>query len=466
MITIGIDYLNGVSVATDPSDYEKAEWPPHPARVYTALAAAHFESSDDASERNIAERLALEWLESLPPPEIACAVGNARPLVAHFVAVNDVNTEGVLPRRRQERFFPATVLGDDSRVWMSWPTDPDKTVQSALEQLAERVSRIGHSSSFVRVHLAPSPEQGTVHWKPSERGSIQLRVPTAGLLSSLERSFLLGQRPSIGTWHTYEQRSDRDKPPAHSVFDPRLIVLRSEGRAALDLTYTARATETLRLAMMSNAPGELPEVLSGHAADGRPSERPHVAFFPLPFVEGEHADGHLMGLGIALPRELSREERFDTLAVLASRLGGRKSNFKLNLGRLGIWELKVERSEDPPLNLQSRGYTRPSKWWATVTPVVLDRYAHDEEEQAEIVATSCERIGLPIPDAVRVSKFSHFRSVPPAWEFPPMRAGKGGAQRYHVHVTLRFAAAVEGPLLIGAGRYRGYGLFRPMRERS
>ncbi len=51
-LTLGWEYLTGYAVATDPSSRERAEWPPHPARVFMALAAAWFETEPPASESN------------------------------------------------------------------------------------------------------------------------------------------------------------------------------------------------------------------------------------------------------------------------------------------------------------------------------------------------------------------------------------------------------------------------------
>ncbi len=44
-LTIGWEYLTGYAVATDPNTRERAEWPPHPARVFMAMAAAWFETA-------------------------------------------------------------------------------------------------------------------------------------------------------------------------------------------------------------------------------------------------------------------------------------------------------------------------------------------------------------------------------------------------------------------------------------
>ena len=44
----------------------------------------------------------------------------------------------------------------------------------------------------------------------------------------------------------------------------------------------------------------------------------------------------------------------------------------------------------------------------------------------------------------------------------PWLPGKSGGARQQVHALLQFDREVEGPVLIGAGRYRGYGLCKPL----
>ena len=56
MIALGIRYLTKYAVATNLAR-QPAEWPPHPGRVFMAMAASHFESGADAEELT-----ALEWL--------------------------------------------------------------------------------------------------------------------------------------------------------------------------------------------------------------------------------------------------------------------------------------------------------------------------------------------------------------------------------------------------------------------
>ncbi len=67
------------------------------------------------------------------------------------------------------------------------------------------------------------------------------------------------------------------------------------------------------------------------------------------------------------------------------------------------------------------------------------------------------RIGRP---AQRRASQLHFAPAP-AHAFPRLRR-KDGSERRHSHAILIFDEPVRGPILIGAGRYRGYGLCRPL----
>lgn len=48
MLTLGIRYLTGYAVASNVAHRDEVEWPPHPGRVFMAMAAAHFETGADS----------------------------------------------------------------------------------------------------------------------------------------------------------------------------------------------------------------------------------------------------------------------------------------------------------------------------------------------------------------------------------------------------------------------------------
>jgi CRISPR-associated protein Csb2 len=54
------------------------------------------------------------------------------------------------------------------------------------------------------------------------------------------------------------------------------------------------------------------------------------------------------------------------------------------------------------------------------------------------------------------------QGVPPSSAFAPPPARAGRPARVHFHVTLTFDQKIAGPVLLGAGRFRGYGLLAPI----
>ena len=57
-LTISLRFTTGRCVTTSVSSRDEPEWPPHPGRVFMAMAAAFFES-EEADEEKQSEREAL-----------------------------------------------------------------------------------------------------------------------------------------------------------------------------------------------------------------------------------------------------------------------------------------------------------------------------------------------------------------------------------------------------------------------
>lgn len=476
MFALRVEYLTGRSVSQEHSDRMSPEWPPHPARLYFALASAYFETGERPDERAF-----LEWLERLPPPALVASEAERRDVHIHFVPVNDARASGgrekrgkpatkeelsVLPewRKRQSRTFPAA-LPRDPVVHFVWPqAELPGNLQDAADRLAGKVSYLGHSSSLVsvrRVHTAPSPTHEPVDSAAGpDVGRFVLRVPFAGHLEALQRSYRRyiesGVRgPLPAALQAYAPAEPPDQPPrllVRPVFEGMVVFGRREG-PVLPLLAGFRAVEALRGATLSLCPEPVPEVLSGHKADGSPSERPHVAFVALPDVGHRHADGHVMGVAAVLPTHMSTDDRYTILQAL-----GRVE--KLTMGTAGVWSVARRASGPVPVALQPETWTRPARRWATVTPILLDRYPDElfGLEAETIVATACERIGLPRPVFVLLAAHSIITGVPPAKAFRIARK----EPRPMVHAVLDFPEPVPGPILLGAGRYRGWGLCRPV----
>jgi len=522
VLALGIRYLNGFVAATEPDGRGQPEWPPHPARVFMALAAAYFQTGEHVGERD-----ALRWLESLPAPALSARGAMPRKTVTQFVPVNDKAGEVTKPptaiiqsapqvtRDRQPRTFARAWLEDET-AYLIWPaTEVPATIASDLSKLCAKVSRIGHSTSLVHMWVAEADEVGFPNWIPDdERAEIHLRVVGSGTLADLERRYnatavdaygelLLAaedvvdrsrarsarerlrdefgnlppsqHRPQVSCYQGYARAEIT--MPAREVpggdFSPHPIVFGLEWRhgplAALGLPAALQVVSRWREALVAaseRASERVRALVSGHGATGAPLEEAHLALVPLAFVGHAHADGHLLGLGAFLPACLDGTERREVLRVLGQVE-------ELRLGRLGVWGLTRDMSDRPAWNLQPNAWTAypdGATHWSSVTPVAFDRHpkARDpfsyRQQVAEMVAAACTAIGLPRPREVVTTPASAHLGVPFAHAFPRLTR-KDGTERRHTHVIVIFEEPVRGPVMLGAGRYRGYGLCRPMEER-
>ncbi len=462
-----------------------------------------------------------------------------------------------MPRSRQSRAFPTVI---PLRPSGQSETDPDVTFEwrmaaglsehlPALERLCRETIRVGHSSSLVMAWT----EAGTVNedcdgWEPSDSATeLTCRIAVAGEFARLKdacradridlfadlkieiestsgkaqtaakkrfteafgESFKSSLRPpeptpaSLGVWQGYRRtgsaHGSHQQVHANSYFERDLLVLAKLDGPMLNVERTLGLTQALRAALIgTHGNAEIPAWLCGHDSDGNPTSSPHAAFLALPFVGYPHADGHLMGLAIALPKGISPAERGRWLSpLLVDQETGEAAESALKLWGQDLpdWTLQLEERPSPPLILQNETWTKPSTTWASVTPVVLDRFPKSSRtddrsewhaEVVEIIKLSCTRAGLPEPVEVDVDSTAWHVGVPRAWAktrrirsrregsttgplgdgFPSLPSKQTRPAKPQVHVWLRFDRRVCGPVLIGAGRFQGYGLCKPIEGRS
>ncbi len=509
MTTLGIRYLTGRSVASNISRPREPEWPPHPGRVFMAMASTCFETGGDEHERK-----ALEWLEQADAPVVRASDGEPRSFVETYVPVNDKlgKDSGVALRARQPRSFP-TIRPAHDCVYLIWNAEMPQHLSGALERLCSRVTRIGHSSSLVQMWLADNAERLGREWLPD--GSAfghQMRVAEPGTLAYLQKAFnkeaiehyhglvaALGDsegkeknklkkeignqfpggepivtRPRLTCWQGYASvgRRESEEEVRNGPFDPNLIVLtRKDEQRILGLETTLQLTSALRDAAMKAGGKDIPEWLTGHQPDGSPTLKPHVAFLPLPFVGAKHADGHVMGLAMAIPRKLDKEGGETRSAALRGVIGpllfhdtGEEKTIRLWRHHAWTWELEREKREYPPVSLRAKTWTGPARKWASVTPVVLHHYPKPkrEGEVQRILFQAFESAGLPTPARMGVQLVSFFEGAGHIRSMPEFTDGGENLCRYQIHVVVEFPFLVQGPVLVGRGRYRGYGLLRPV----
>ncbi len=561
-LSIGWEYLTGYSVATDPTSRERAEWPPHPGRVFMALAAAWFETGEDAAEGE-----ALRWLEALGDPGLRLPARERiaeRSHITVYVPVNDkagpaaatLQSTPAMTRGRQPRTFPRVYVGDAPCV-MHWSAATGvEEHRDALDRLCRKVTRIGHSSSLVRMWVGDAEEphdSGGERFVPDgQLADQQARSISQGMLDMLVERFGEGSRrrhaelveqidalkasrkavkgkgakerkaaideeikpleeqlsglvtrppirPTLGLWTGYRRvdstRGVQEVERTH--FDTDLLVLTQVAGPTLPVVSTLAVTRALRGAVLKRSGVQpAPQWVSGHQPDGSASDdgSGHLACIPLPFVSNEHADGHLLGMGLVFPRSVDRRDRGRVLGPLLMNSDGQPCDVELKLGQLGLWTVRKRDWTERRKTLQLETWTAHpagAKTWASVTPVVLDRFPKTDrvkdrsgwtDEVADIIAGACTRIGLPKPVSIDIDTTCWHRGGPravgkrrplrgsvgtsaPLGDGFPFYPAKGtNASRPQVHVRLEFADPVMGPILLGAGRYQGYGLCKPVNE--
>lgn len=576
MLAIAVHLLTGRYTATQFNDRNMAEWPPHPARLFSAMVAAWA----DSDEPDQAERSVLEWLENQEPPEICCGEGHKRRVVTHYVPVNDATAltrkmsgsyeaiiEGqktlllaeasrdekrihrqqralanvkakavadaakagaasgresagemrtvlqVLPENRgkQGRTYP-TVLPDEPVICFTWPgARPSELQTQVLDGLLSRVGRLGHSSSLVSCRCVSDPPDPT--WLPAVGGEMRLRVPRSGSIEALEDAYTIhkGEDPrTLPAGMVYYGKPGVQEELARSPKlggDWYVLGIKSKERLRFpNAVQTLALTRATRNALLAHGDQPCPSFISGHqdSADGvgstPPLERPHLAIVPLISAGHRYSDGAIFGLALVAPAELAEADR---LALDRALSRWRSAGMALMLparadGAPVRWEIEepsidraasgpdwLYRGLPPRRKTTTREYwCRESTTWLTVTPIALDRFPgklsskdsrvrdRAESEAAASVARACVFEGLvERPEQVQVSvrldapltglpSSPSGRQHPGRLQYPGYRTGHG-APRVCVHAELKFDEPVLGPVLVGAGRYLGYGLCLP-----
>lgn len=541
---IEVNFLTGRYVATFHNDRQRSEWPPHPARLFSTLVATWADADEpDVTEREALEWLeakgppAIAASEAVPrsvvshfvPVNDAAIVGGAwqarkaktitglldqldgelisspgeitskvsrikdrlareRDVETQISRASNTNPSSavkMLPdhRSKQERFFPS-VTPKDARVTYLWHAAAPEAVCETIDRLLGRVTRLGHPSSLVSCRV--SMESPPATHAPSDVGQ-SLRTVRRGQLAELERQYVRheGVRPRSLPYTDVRYSASAETVQPEPTLQPNtsgeLIVFEfAHNSRSFPATRTVDLATAMRGAVLKYAEDPIPEGLSGHRSDGKPTYDPHVAFLPLPYIGSEYADGRLLGLALSMPRSLGDDVRravFRAIGRWEQEDPQHPYPLRLTLGSQGVVYMTRLRGPADLAALRPRIWNRPSNRWVSATPIALPRHPGSLSEgtaaarakawkSAETgVATACVHVGLPEPLSVEVALNPFIVGAKPAKRFPSFnqngREGKP-VRRQLVHASLTFEHTIEGPLMLGAGRFMGLGLMRPM----
>lgn len=451
-------------------DEPVGEWPPSPARLFSALVAA-----DGTRERSkVTDGSELVELEQLAPPRIlADAEVETTALRPRFVVKDKADKTIVqnYPARSAAKVRPGVKLSPENPVIAYvWDENVSEETLARLRLRAARIGYLGCADSPVQVTVTndATPER-LAEWLPGSLSGKGLPVPYMGFTEALDYAFdewssgRAMRRSWIRTTRERYAPLTQDKP-ANSTnatviwleFDRRV-----SGRRALTVTQTLRAAV---LDLYDRISGEskpaglrAPWYLHGHSIPDDVTPPYQIArFLPLSNVGHTHSDGTIHGAAIWLPAvtpaEVVERVREVTYRLARERLRGRGIDVVASVrasGRSGKSSTRPER------------WSGPAKRWFSATPVVVQRGGRNGPDSAAICKWF-EDAGHPQPVEIRTSPVP---TAPGVVHLRPREVHRTGKERYpYLWMDIRFAHPEEGPICVGRSRSFGMGLFAPKKD--
>ena len=463
MLAVSVELLHG-TFRGDPDGtahtgrLRRGEWPPAPSRVFAALVAA-----DGTRARGPATNsAALEWFERLPPPVIHA---DAQPWHQVLQPRYVVKHEGTASQSTHQEYVGRVgvltrpgvrVTPRSPHVVYAWNASPPAATLDALRHRAARIGYLGAADSPVRVRVTTQmpAAAATAYFVPAANGDVAINVPAPGDTSLLDRMYDVwcehgadigrAQFPALHHAVPYRSPQAAVQPDSGEVVAWLRLGTAVSGRRVA--TVTARFKDAV-LSTYQNLHGDPPAVLHGHGFGARGYEI--ARFLALPDVGFQRSRGRIHGLALWMPPGSDAVVRLRArdAAFAVRRLTGR-----------GIDVSVVPREDEQrPVAAHPDRWLRSAQRWATAFPAIHERRA--TLDLAE-VARWCRHAGLPAPVAFRSTRGPLVRGAVDLAPVEVNRSGRPGLP--YSHVELRFAEPVQGPVVIGAGRQRGFGLCVPV----
>ena len=436
----------------------RGEWPPAPSRLFAALVAA-----DGTGARcRVTDGSELLWFEQLPAPVIhADAEIHQQRLESRFVVRH---TSDRAKKTHQEYVARAgavhrpgvRVAARDPLVVYRWDVDVPGPVLESLQRRAARIGYLGTADSPTRVRVHTRlPESTPEHaFEPDRSGSLAVGVPRPGDLRILDRmheqwrergaSVTRLQFPALQHRARYRTSDITTTAAAGDVVCWLRLGTAVPGRRVGALTALFKEAV---LSQYQRIHGEPPAVLHGHAFAERGYDL--ARFLALPDVGYPHSRGRIHGLALWLPANVDESDRRKArdAAVSIRRLTGRGVDV----------EVAPREDEARPLASNPSRWQRRSRRWVTAFPAI-----HERRRPLDLAEVSrwCRHAGLPAPVAFRAGRSPLAAGAADLAPVEVNRPGRPGLP--YSHLLVDFPEPVVGPVVVGAGRQRGFGLCVPL----
>ena len=463
-------------------------WPPSPARLFQALVAG----AARGATLNPSAVAALTWLEELPPPRIAAPHATPGRTFIPFVPNNDLDAVSGDPSRRHEvRVAKPTrsfLFDSDQPLVYCWQIPDDAPADArAVCEIVDQLYQLGRGidPAWAAAAILESEEAESLLFEHPgilsvPAGAGDRPCPGPGTLTSLiERhaaglnrfSRVSGNRPELQGF------VQPPKPWFRLVnYDARRRVLDydlrgDQGFAPRPLHSVYAVATSLRDGAAARLSQALPELAGdverfvvGRGAGASDLNR-RIRIIPLPSIGTEHTDPSVRRVRIEVPPACpipldDLRWAFDGLQARDPETGER-------------WDGRLVSAEDTGM---SERYCGKARVFRSVTPVALPAMhtrAHRElprgsgslrrmehQHACTAVRQALRHLGERTrPEVVAVRREPFHAHGLRAESFVP---GSRFPARSLWHVEIQFPAPVEGPLVIGNGRFCGLGLMAPV----
>jgi CRISPR-associated protein Csb2 len=455
-------------------------------RVFQALVAAAAARWNERTQLEYA-RPALGWLANQSAPTVVASVGIPSDVKYRtFVPDNTGDlaagawSRGDTTRivKRTEKDVRLTHLTGEAVHYLYPMADADPEFikhRETLVSAARSITHLGWGIDMVAGNASEISEEEAAkltgeRWQPvKDISPTQLRVPRGGTLQALigkHAAFLnrldggFKPVPPLTAFDMVSYRRDTDSAPrpyvAFSILNPE-----ASGNKSFDTPRRCRDVA----AWVRHATGEVCKdwpfsnyaaFVHGHDENGnqtkgdRADER--FMYLPLPTINSAlNRVESIRRVLIAAPPGFK-----DRIDWIRRRLPGQELVWNAEV--IGL--LNLLPTNDWVLN-QYIGPKGGSRTWSTVTPVVWPGHDDRDSQKAErILRKAFVDAGISRELVDGITEI--------AWRPVGFRAGVDLASRYclpdrlngqRYHVRVRFPHPIRGPLAVGAGRYRGLGLF-------
>ena len=473
MLAIKVEFLHG-TFRGDPDGAAatgrliRGEWPPSPARLFAAFVAA--DGTRQASQ--VTDGRELVWLERLPPPAIHAERDPwHQTLKPRFIVEQPRKFADIRNNKTGELYTHQEYVGRKGglhrpgvrvvprhpSVLYRWDTEtPEEGTLASLRRRAARVGYLGTSDSPVRVRVVtqmPCGSSGEV-FVPDPEGDRRIGVPQEGDIQWLDRmyddwrergaSVTRSQFPPLLHRAAYRSPGGRDRTDRGEVVAWLRLRPSVSGRRISALTALFKEAVLDRHQRLHGEPHAL---LHGHGFTGPGYDL--ARYLALPDVGYPHSRGRIHGLALWLPPGSGQRERRqarDAACAIDALVGRGIDTF-----------VEPHGDEKRPWAANPRRWHGPSAAWVTAVPVIHERRGVPGLPEA---ARWCRHAGLPDPVVFR---FCRTPLLPGAVDLAPVEVNRPGRPALpYSHAEFRFAESITGPVVVGAGRQRGFGLCVPV----